>query len=86
MKLLIVLAIGCLAVASAQKFNPIPEPNQFKLPTKPSGRITNGETATRNQFPYQAGLRLYADNGAYWCGGTIISDRWILTAAHCTDE
>ncbi|XP_062132254.1 brachyurin-like [Drosophila sulfurigaster albostrigata] len=52
----------------------------------PSGRITRGETAGRNQFPYQAGLLLYVDGGAAWCGGSLISDRYVLTAAHCTDS
>ncbi|XP_039487757.1 brachyurin [Drosophila santomea] len=54
--------------------------------TLPGGRITGGQIAEPNQFPYQVGLLLYVNGGAAWCGGTIISDRWIITAAHCTDS
>ncbi|BFF99406.1 brachyurin-like [Drosophila madeirensis] len=52
----------------------------------PKERITGGTLASRNQFPYQVGLLLYVEGGAAWCGGTLISDRWIVTAAHCTDS
>ncbi|XP_030567789.1 brachyurin-like [Drosophila novamexicana] len=52
----------------------------------PAGRITSGQDAARNQFPYQAGLLLYVAGGAAWCGGTLISNRYVVTAAHCTDS
>nr|AYV99565.1 venom polypeptide [Dolopus genitalis] len=53
-------------------------------------RIVGGEHATPNQFPYQVGLRLLKvrDLDVYrsWCGGSLISDKVVLTAAHCLDN
>jgi secreted trypsin-like serine protease len=43
-------------------------------------RITNGNTAARAQFPWQAALII--DN-QWFCGGSLISSQWVLTAAHC---
>lgn len=46
----------------------------------PYSKITGGTTALISDFPWQ----VYYIAGNYRCGGSIISPRWILTAAHCT--
>lgn len=47
-------------------------------------RIAGGQTATLGQFPHQALLILKSNfsDGQSLCGGSIISQNWILTAAH----
>ncbi|EDW93594.1 chymotrypsin-1 [Drosophila yakuba] len=52
-------------------------------------RIMNGTAAKAKQFPYQAGLLCYFEGSLdepNLCGGTILSNRWIVTAAHCLQD
>lgn len=47
-------------------------------------RIYGGYRARSGQFPHQASLRVDFSNGFnHECGGSIITNRFILTAAHC---
>jgi len=46
-----------------------------------SGKIVGGTEASPNQFPWLAGL----EAPGWFCSSSIISEEWILTAAHCVD-
>ncbi|XP_035918114.1 brachyurin-like [Anopheles stephensi] len=49
----------------------------------PSHRIVNGQEATPGQFPYQIALLSEFLTGTGLCGGTVLTNNFILTAAHC---
>ncbi|XP_068208577.1 trypsin-like [Palaemon carinicauda] len=45
-------------------------------------RVVGGNNAEFNEYPWMVAL-LY--KGHFYCGGTLISDRYVLTAAHCIE-
>ncbi|XP_047028076.1 collagenase-like [Helicoverpa zea] len=46
-------------------------------------RIVGGSSASLGQFPYQAGLVINLPLGQSACGGSLLNQRRVLTAAHC---
>ncbi|XP_066304145.1 trypsin-like isoform X2 [Branchiostoma lanceolatum] len=47
-------------------------------PARP--KIVGGHEAVPGSWPWMVGVQL---SGGHYCGGTLISDRWIVSAAHC---
>ncbi|XP_046745221.1 chymotrypsin-2-like [Diprion similis] len=43
-------------------------------------KIVGGSDAQEGDFPYQASLR---QSGSHYCAGSILNERFILTAGHC---
>lgn len=48
--------------------------------TRNSNRIVGGFEIDIEEVPWQVSLQIYS---SHFCGGSIISQNWILTAAHC---
>lgn len=46
-------------------------------------RIVGGIVADPAEWPWQVHLR---SNGQGFCGGSILNERWVLTAAHCVED
>ncbi|XP_073531346.1 serine protease 56 [Phyllobates terribilis] len=48
--------------------------------TIPKGRIVGGSITSPGSWPWLVNIRL---NGELMCGGVLLGDGWVLTAAHC---
>lgn len=49
---------------------------------EPSDFIIGGNDALIGQFPWMASIRV-GPNRSHGCGGGILNQNWVLTAAHC---
>jgi hypothetical protein len=45
-------------------------------------KIIDGSEARLNEYPWMVSLQL---SGSHFCGGSLIAENWVLTAAHCLE-
>lgn len=48
--------------------------------------IIQGHDAVRGQFPFYAYLDVKSSTEFATCGGSLISNQWIVTAGHCIED
>ncbi|XP_048196319.1 anionic trypsin-2-like isoform X2 [Perognathus longimembris pacificus] len=49
------------------------------FPLDDDDKIVGGYTCGKNSVPYQVSL----NSGSHVCGGSLINDQWVVSAAHC---
>ncbi|XP_011876306.1 PREDICTED: venom serine protease-like isoform X2 [Vollenhovia emeryi] len=59
--------------------------NDCKCGWRKTTRIVGGEETGVNEFPMMCGI-VDAKDGTLYCGCTIISPEYVITAAHCVDQ
>lgn len=84
--LLFILGFGDVSDARSKGLtNSFIFPYQRPASKSPFIRIVGGDQAYPNQFPYQVGMYVTKQLEQTFCGGSVISANYVLTAAHCVE-
>ena len=82
MKLLVLLGLIAVASAAPRAAKLLKNPRSTPL-SRGGGRIVGGEDAFYGEFPHQIMMLSGGIHGQLMCGGSLVSDTWVVTAGHC---
>lgn len=60
--------------------------NELSCGRTPGDRVAGGNETALGELPWMALLRFDAPGDEFKCGGSLISNRYVLTATHCVNK
>lgn len=83
MALIVCLVLGLSGANAADEKGSKASPQTIKVG---GPRIINGEDADIKDYPWQVAILVRKSTGTFLCGGSLIAQRRVLTAAHCFES
>ncbi|KAK7065925.1 Transmembrane protease serine 6 [Halocaridina rubra] len=84
---LLCIFVVAITGTTCTKLNAFKQTEQKSRLPQSYKKIVGGSEVTPGELPYQVSLQDISFGFPFhFCGGAIVSESWVLTAAHCFDD